>query len=668
MAKSEAEAVTRSIPVERLLVHKNAANEVFVTGADVLAPHRYRVTGRWHRAQLVGPRGKDAPVDPLLFAETVRQATIYLSHRYLDVPLDHPFVLSGLHFRLDRPGLTVPEDGELPIDLEVTLNEPERRPGRFTCALEVVLWAGGVRAGSAGLRWNTLEPRRYAALRHRSVVTGEPSPRLPPVEAALAGMLDERDVLLADGPDGDPAWRLRLNRDHEVLFDHESDHIPGMTLLEAFRQATTAQYPQWTLGAADVTFTRFGELDLPVRIEVTGDGRTFDVKAFQAGNVLAAAKLEGLTATGSLSPARVAPVAAAACAAAAVLDQERRLPEGVVRAVTEAGFARHFVPKRWGGTAGSFTDLVDAAVALGQTCTSTAWCSTLYAAHGRLAAYFPEVGQRELWSATPDVRIAAAVMPPRGTAIPVDNGMVLSGSWSLASGVDAADWILLASDTGPETDRRQTIFAVPATDCVVERTWDTLGMRGTGSNTVVAKDVFVPWHRRVDLAELLRPRPDAARCHQVPYPMVAGLLFAAPLLGAAMGAEREWVARMATRTSVRGIPARENHVVADVLAASSAEIEAGRLLLEQAAHRADYAAVTGLAIAENQRDCSRATQLCVTAVDRLVRAGGASGRAADDPVQLRWLDMTVGASHAALAPEAAAAAYVRARLGLEAVA
>lgn len=338
---------------------------------------------------------------------------------------------------------------------------------------------------------------------------------------------------------------------------------------------------------------------------------------------------------------------------AAEVDRRRRLCRESVVALADAGFARHFVPSRWGGGAGGFVALVEAAAAVGEACPATAWCAVLFAAHGRIAAYLPEPAQREIWGQGPDTLIAASVMPPAGRATAVTGGWLLRGEWGRASGVDFAGWVLVACTVSGDTVR---IFAVPAGDCLVKDTWRTVGMRGTGSNSLTLDDVFVPAHRTVGLADLLHTRhPARARCHNIAYPLVAALMFASPLVGAARGAVADWIATGAARLAA-------DHDARHALARSSAEILAAGLLLREAADRADQGPVDATTVAENRRDAAVATQLCVSAVDRLFSTRGSQGLAEDDPVQRRWRDIHAAASHATLRLATAADAYTQAVL------
>ncbi len=196
-------------------------------------------------------------------------------------------------------------------------------------------------------------------------------------------------------------------------------------------------------------------------------------------------------------------------------------------------------------------------------------------------------------------------------------------------------------------------------------TWRNSGLRGTGSNTVALGDVFVPEYRTFTIGELGRSRPGDAHCHAVPFQLTAPLQFAAPVLGAARGALRDWTTVMAAKHRPDGRPACDSPAVQQVLAEVSAQLHAAELLLCHAAERADTAAYrpdqAGAAplpaAAENQRDLAVAAGLCTTSVARLFQTAGARCQSEEHPLQRRWRDVTAAAGHVALDLESAAAAY-----------
>ncbi|MDT7846352.1 acyl-CoA dehydrogenase family protein [Streptomyces justiciae] len=347
---------------------------------------------------------------------------------------------------------------------------------------------------------------------------------------------------------------------------------------------------------------------------------------------------------------------ATAAAHAQAADREGRLAPEVVAALTATGLARHFVPRRWGGTQGTFTALLHEVAALGEACTSAAWVGMLWAAHGRFAALLPEEGQRELWGADPDVRIAAALMPPAGRAEPAPDGWQLTGSWGCVSGVGSAQWVLVAAPAG---DGETRVFAVPGAAVDVLDTWDATGLRGTGSHTAVVRDAFVPHELSFPIAELVRgaTAPGRPRCHTAPAQLAGGLMFCAPALGAARRALAVWSQWAASKAPGSGRPQYDSAAVRETLAVASAHIDAAGLLLERAAHRADTEPVTPALVTGNQRDAAVAAGLLADAVDRLFRTGGAHIRDASGELTRLWRDVHTVASHGVLRLEPVAAAY-----------
>lgn len=359
-----------------------------------------------------------------------------------------------------------------------------------------------------------------------------------------------------------------------------------------------------------------------------------------------------------LPPAAVASAARSAAVHTSAAERERRLDDRTVGLLTRAGFARHFVPRAWGGAEGTFGALVDAATAVGAGCASAAWCGVLWAAHGRFAAYLPPDGQRDLWAASPDTRITA-VMSPSGEATPTSDGWLLSGTWAYASGVAFADWLLLTSTEPAEQGGGCRVFALPRAQVDVLDTWRADGMRGTGSHTVVVDSVAVPRHRTFLMADLTAgtPGPGRARCHTVPAQLGGGLLFCAPALGAARHALEAW-SRWAAHHAP-ALPDAEVLRLHRVLALAADEIEAAQLLLRDAAQRADAETWTERDVARNRRVAASVIGLLARGVERLHRAGARSGAAGPDVVERCRRDVRTVASHRMLRREQAAVDYAR---------
>ncbi|MFF8730141.1 ScbA/BarX family gamma-butyrolactone biosynthesis protein [Streptomyces sp. NPDC015171] len=292
-------------------VHKAAAGEVLLTDTARLSEDRFAVAALWPRDRFLHHQGQDAPGDPLLLVETVRQSLIHLSHTYYGIPRGHPFLLSTLFLDTGPRGLPGWRGAPLPVTLDVTCTPTTTAPRRFGRALGAVLHVDGEPLGRAGMRWEVLDPRRYQLIRGRTARTpAGPATREAPLPRPLdpreVGYAHAEHVLLAEGGERTGRdWWLRLNRRHPVLFDHESDHIPGMVLLEAFRQAAhAAELPvRPSLSAVAASYGAFGELDVPVRISArpvrdahhAAGPAVLEVTAVQGDAVLAAARFGDAT-------------------------------------------------------------------------------------------------------------------------------------------------------------------------------------------------------------------------------------------------------------------------------------------------------------------------------------------------------------------------------------
>ena len=341
-------------------------------------------------------------------------------------------------------------------------------------------------------------------------------------------------------------------------------------------------------------------------------------------------------------------VSALAAEHAQEADRTRKLAPEVVAAVREAGFARHFVAKSYGGSEGGFGELTQAVIAVGEGCASTAWCASLSALSARYATHLPQLGHDELWGTSPDTFVVTA-QPPLGKATTSAGGHRLSGRWAYVSGVDFADWALVCGmvATGGEPEAR--FFALPRKDFTVIDGWDNAGMRATSSHTVVVDDVFVPEHLSFLRADFISGKNTTSDmpAHNAPFQAVGGLTFVAPAVGAAYGALN------AAANAMRG--KKVNTTQGVDLCRASAQIDSARFLVEQNAQVLDERTFTPRLMARCERNAAFTADSLVDAVGALVRAAGTSGFSENSPLQRFWRDIVSASSHVALRYETAVA-------------
>ncbi|MFJ7244729.1 ScbA/BarX family gamma-butyrolactone biosynthesis protein [Kitasatospora sp. NPDC098652] len=256
--------------VAKEYVHRACHAEVFITGSEPLGDTAFTVTAQWPRAHTFFSTPDGTRYDPMLAAETVRQAGLYLAHSRYDIPLDHRFLMWNLDYTARAHRLSI---GATPTDLTIEaslLPRPRRTRSTIDFTFTATVRRGPHLAATGEARFTTVPDSTYRRLRGARPASG-PIPvaaaagddrRLPP---ALVGRARPCDVVLT--PTGTPgAWYLTPDLRHPILFDHAGDHIPGMVLLEAARQAANALAAPVTVTAAATTFHRYAEHDAPTTV------------------------------------------------------------------------------------------------------------------------------------------------------------------------------------------------------------------------------------------------------------------------------------------------------------------------------------------------------------------------------------------------------------------
>jgi alkylation response protein AidB-like acyl-CoA dehydrogenase len=191
-------------------------------------------------------------------------------------------------------------------------------------------------------------------------------------------------------------------------------------------------------------------------------------------------------------------------------------------------------------------------------------------------------------------------------------------------------------------------FALRRDAFTVERTWDSVGMRATGSHTVVIDDVLVPEHLSFARGDMLTGRNATSQlaAHNVPFQAVGGLTFIAPVVGAGAGA---------LQAAAELLTGRKRTVTSETkLVRASGRVDAARHFVEQNAEVLDTRAFTPELMARNERNATFSAELLQEALELLVRATGTGGLGETHALQRVWRDVTSATSHVALQYDTAA--------------
>lgn len=356
-------------------------------------------------------------------------------------------------------------------------------------------------------------------------------------------------------------------------------------------------------------------------------------------------------------------------------EAERVVSAEVVDRLAEAGVFRLLTPRRFGGYETDLRTLSEVSEALGEADGSTAWTAMIISVTNWLAGLFPDKAQEEVFGADPDARVTG-VAAPTGVGCRVSGGWLVSGKWSYNSGAPHATWAavgaLLRDEAGAVEE--QAMLLIPASELRIEDTWRTAGMRGTASNTLIGRDVFVPEHRMMSVrAASQGSYPRSFREDEPLYSSAFGsmllLCLVGPLLGlgkAALDTVRAAAAEKPLSFTVHGRQA-DSVGVQIQMAEAALHLQTARLHAYDAVDRVDResGAMDFLGRTQIRAQAGYAAQQVLAAINTLLNVHGAGAFADSNPLQRIWRDANTAARHAGLVPAVGFEAYGKTLLGVE---
>jgi len=341
-------------------------------------------------------------------------------------------------------------------------------------------------------------------------------------------------------------------------------------------------------------------------------------------------------------------------------ERERQLPAATAKALTEAGFFRLCRPRELGGLEADPMTVLAVVEEIARHDGSAAWCALNCGIAGVLHSFVSREAAREFGSA-PDL-IVNGVIAPTGRAIEVDGGYRISGRWQFASNCHHCTWLVPASivfkgdemSTGPSGGPELIMSWIKASDFRIIDTWDTAGLRATGSHDIELSGVFVPKHRAYAMpqAEAVLYGP----LYRFPVVGLWSLGIAASALGIAQAASEEFLRLAQTKTPFGMASTLSTRASAQIaLCESLAATRSARAHLVEEATRMWERAQAGTPITTEHRGLLRiaatsATAACASAVDRMYTAAGGTAVFASSPLQRCLRDVHAITQHVFVAP------------------
>ena len=315
-------------------------------------------------------------------------------------------------------------------------------------------------------------------------------------------------------------------------------------------------------------------------------------------------------------------------------EKDRRVVEESIQALTEAGVFRIAQPARYGGYQTSMRTMLDVSSAVAEADGGTAWVVTLCNVCAWMVGTFPE----------------------RAQSVRVEGGFRVTGRWYYNSGSWHAGWAILGipvvDEAGETVD--QGLALIPRTDLDLEETWFVAGMSSSGSNCLIATDVFVPDHRIVSVPPAIEGRYATEHTDETFYQSAFVPLLALVLAGPQLGLGRKALEIVRAKAATKAVSYTFYVTQADSvafqlqIAEAAMMIDTAHLHAYRAADDIDRAAASGgyldvLLRTRVRADTGWVLDHITRAIDMLLFAHGAGSFAEVNPLQRIWRDSAVAA-------------------------
>lgn len=172
-------------------------------------------------------------------------------------------------------------------------------------------------------------------------------------------------------------------------------------------------------------------------------------------------------------------------------DDQAYVSLDIIDKLKKLGVYRALVPARFGGEECSPREFCELIEKLSMADGSVGWVASFGMSPAYLAG-LPESTLAQIYQDSPDVVFAGGIFPPQPAEI-TPEGLRVKGRWKFSSGCMGADIIGvgITPRQGKETKGLPRMAVIPADQVQIDMTWDTVGLKGTGSHDLLVNDVLV---------------------------------------------------------------------------------------------------------------------------------------------------------------------------------
>lgn len=338
----------------------------------------------------------------------------------------------------------------------------------------------------------------------------------------------------------------------------------------------------------------------------------------------------------------------------ALAEEMRRMPEENIKAILESGLMPLMRPKMFGGYEADWMTQIDCVSEVARVCGSTGWCMTFFIQHQYFLSLFPLEAQRFVYERQPDPTILTS-FNQTGQVKEVSGGYEIGGRWHFASGGDYCQWGIVGGVTRNQDGsvNKRLNFLLRPEQFRIDRVWDSMGLKGSGSNDVIVEPTFVPANFVYDHDDALIGRaPGQSALDGVLYrsPLIlnSGFAVMTPMHGIARGAYEAFVELTAGRGArPLGAKPADRVDVQIAIGQSKAEIDLAYLITEKlVATIFEGKKVTRIDAVRQRRDMMMLKQMLQSGTNRLFDLSGAHGLLGNHAIQRHWRDLHAISHHA----------------------
>lgn len=190
----------------------------------------------------------------------------------------------------------------------------------------------------------------------------------------------------------------------------------------------------------------------------------------------------------------IAPVADVLAAHSIELDHSRKVPEEIIKVLSEKSFFRMKLPTEVGGLNTDIITYMNVIEEISRIDSSVGWNTMIgNSSIGWPGAFLNDKAVSIIFKEG-TVPLASSVMMPSGKATPVKDGYILTGDWQFSSGIDHSEWVLAGFLVPEEQPFNHRIACIPKAELTIHDDWKVMGLQGTGSCGYSTYDLFVPSH------------------------------------------------------------------------------------------------------------------------------------------------------------------------------